>query len=192
MTLNRMVALLMSGALIAGCSSPSTPSTAVKTYRSVWINAKWIGPATGPPLSTKADGPGSFNGRYCPAASLILENHSTRFQNVFSWAPTTLVFKNTCDMDITLLVCVTAGSVSTGSTFPTCDVDPRATPLARLTRISIGSVLNEFAGTSSDRSLAWADSGLTLDLNVFYCGLDDQFTSNVVQSRYPTDCVDTD
>src|SRR5262245_13500543 len=127
-----VVVTVACGLFVASCSKLTEPTDVLKTYRSVWINASWTGGRTGPPLNVKTDGPGSFSGSYCPPSALILENHSTRFKNIWSWADQTLVFKNTCTAPVEMAACVSAGTGGNSSEFPVCNTDPRTTPLSRL------------------------------------------------------------
>lgn len=163
-----------------GGSSGSGPT--ITTYRSVWINASWSGGATGSPLSSETDIP-TFNGSYCPPASLDLQNHSSKYQSVFSNSLTTLVFKNACTQSASLLVCVTAGSGGNFSDFPVCNVDPRTTPLSRLMVISLGP------NSSGVQSMTWVPTGVNLDVNIFYCGVGDTFTAGAISGTNPTDCI---
>ena len=80
----RGVPAVLSVVMMTACAafSPSAPTSSaskITTYQSIWINADWSGGRTGSPLETKTVGPGAFTGSYCPANSLILENHSARY-----------------------------------------------------------------------------------------------------------------
>jgi hypothetical protein len=165
-----------------GSQSPTQPSVP-KTYQSVYINAYWTGGRTGSPNDSLALGPGSFSGSYCPASSLILDNHGTRYQGVFSNSQTVLVFKNTCTASANLLVCVSAGSGGNFSEFPICNADPRTTPINRLASVNMGP--NE----SGLQSTTWRTTGVNLDLNIFYCGIGDSFALGAVPGANPTDCM---
>ncbi len=170
--------------MIGSCGglAPTEPS-GVATYQSVYINAYWTGGRTGPPNDSLALGPGSVGGSYCPASSLILENHGTRYQSVFSNSQSVLVFKNTCTAPANLLVCVSAGSGGNFSEFPVCNADPRTTPISRLESVNMGS------NDSGLQSMTWRTTGANLDLNIFYCGVGHSFALGVVAGANPTDCI---
>ncbi len=155
----------------------------LNTYQSVWINADWSGGATGPPLTLKAVTPVSSGASLCPATSLILENHSTRFKAFFSFSDEGLVFKNNCTSPANLLVCASAGSGGNFSEFPVCNVDPRTTPLSRLSAINLAAFTNDLS------SMRWAETGLNLNLNIFYCGVGDAFAAGVISGANVTDCI---
>jgi hypothetical protein len=164
--------------------SPTTPGgSATTTYQSVWINASWGSGKTGSPDDSKAVGPGNFTGSYCPANSLILSNHSLQYQAVFSNSRDVLVFKNTCGENANLLVCVSAGSGGNFSEFPVCNVDPRTTPFTRLASIDMGP------NNSGLQSTTWRETGPSLSLNVFYCGVGDSFALGAIPGANPTDCI---
>jgi hypothetical protein len=180
----RGVTAVLSFLVMAACNlGYLTEPSGGTTYQSVWINATWNGGRTGSPLSSRTYGPGSFTGSYCPSSSLILENHSSRYQDVFSNSPSVLVFKNTCTGSANLLVCVTAGSGGNFSEFPVCNVDPRTTPLSRLASVDMGP------NGSGLQSTTWRETGVNLDLNIFYCGAGDAFTAGVISGANPTDCL---
>lgn len=181
----RGVPVVMSVLMMTACSapSPSAPS-AIRTYQSVYINAYWTGGRTGSPTDSLAVGPGSFSGTYCPASSLIVENHSSRYQSVFSNSRDVLVFKNTCSASANLLVCVSAGSGGNFSEFPICNTDPRTTPASRLASVNMGP------NDSGLQSTTWRTTGVNLDVNIFYCGIGDSFTLGVVPGANPTDCIE--
>jgi hypothetical protein len=176
--------VVLSFLVMAACNMGSlTEESGLTTYRSVWINASWNGGRTGSPSSSETDGPGSFTGSYCPLNSLILENHSSRYQSVFSNSRDVLVFKNSCNLPADLLVCVSAGSGGNSSEFPVCNTDPRTTPLNRLASVNMGPNGNGIQSTT------WRQTGLNLDLNIFYCGAGDVFTAGAVSGANPTDCL---
>jgi hypothetical protein len=182
----RGVAVVLAVVIMTACAgSPdiTIPSAVkIKTYNPVWIIATWDGGKTGAPGHFDTVGPGSFTGTYCPANSLILENHSTRYQSVFSWSPSTLVFKNTCNQPTELLVCRNPGSAS--NEFPVCNPDAVSTPLSRLASVSMG------ANNSGLQSTTWRETALNLDLNIFWCGVGDSFTLGSVAGVDPTDCIE--
>ncbi len=163
---------------------PSIGPSKIPTYESIYINASWSGGRTGTPLSVRTYGPGSFTGSYCPSESLILENHSTRYQSVFSNSASVLVFKNTCGQPANLLVCVSAGSGGNSSEFPVCNTDPRTTPLSRLASVNMGP------SSSGLQSTTWRTTGVNLDLNIFYCGVGDSFALGAVPGANPTNCIE--
>ena len=165
---------------MTACSelSPTSPAgSALKTYNSVWIDAVWTG--AGAPHTTQY-GPSSFTGSYCPVNSLILENHTSRYQSVFSNSLSSLVFKNTCSGSADLLVCQSGGAPSE---FPRCNADIPTTPLSRLASVSMGP------NGSGLQSTTWRTTGLDLELDIFYCGLGDAFTLGVIPGGSPTDCL---
>jgi len=177
--------VVLSSLVMAACNMGNpTGESGMTTYRSVWINASWSGGRTGSPLSSRTDGPGSFTGSYCPPNSMILENHSSRYKSVFSNSASVLVFKNACNLPANLLVCATAGSGGNSSEFPVCNTDPRTTPLSRLASVTMGP------NDSGLQSTTWRETGLNLDLNVFYCGAGDVFAAGVVSGANPTDCLE--
>jgi hypothetical protein len=182
--LRRGVTAGLSFIVMAGCNlSALTEPSGGGTYQSVWINASWNGGRTGPPLSSRTSGPGNFTGSYCPPNSMILENHSSRYQDVFSNSASVLVFKNTCSGSANLLVCVTSGSGGNFSELPVCNTDPRTTPLSRLASVTMGP------NGSGLQSTTWKETGVNLDLNIFYCGAGDAFTAGVISGANPTDCL---
>ena len=167
-----------------GAQTPTSPvGPTIKTYKAIWINSLWEGGQTGEASNTKAVGiPSNFTGTYCPVNSLILENHSSRYQAVFSNSRNVLVFKNTCNENANLMVCVSAGSGGNFSEFPICNVDPRTTPASRLAQVNMGP------NNSGIQSTTWREAGLGLSLNVFYCGVGDTLTLGAVSGADPTDC----
>lgn len=183
----RGVSAALSFLVMAACNMGSLTGesdSGVVTYESVWINASWIGGATGAPMGSKTKGIGSnFTGSYCPAESLILENHSSRYQSVFSNSRDVLVFKNNCGQPAELLVCATAGSGGNSSEFPVCDPNPRTTPRNRLMSVSMAASGNGLLSTT------WRQTGVNLDINIFYCGVGDAFTLGVISGANPTDCL---
>jgi hypothetical protein len=164
-------------------ATPAAPSSTLKTYESVWINADWGLGAAGAAINTVAKGPGSFTGTYCPANSLIMDNHGTRYLSFFSNARSVLVFKNTCNESAELLVCVSSGSGGNFSEFPICNQDPRTTPISRLASVSLGP------NNTGIQSVTWRDAGLALNLNVFYCGIGDTFSLGAISGAKSTDCL---
>jgi hypothetical protein len=183
----RGASVALSFLVMAACNMGSLTGesqSSLTTYRSAWINASWVGGRTGSPLSSKTDGPGSFTGSYCPLNSMILENHSSRYQGTFSNSKDVLVFKNTCNFSADLLVCVSAGSGGNSSEFPVCNTDPRTTPLSRLMSVSMGP------NDGGLQSTTWRETGVNLDLNLFYCGVGDTFTLGAVSGANPTDCLE--
>ena len=181
----RRVSAVLSFLVMTACSNfLPTEESGLTTYQSVWINASWSGGRTGSPLSSRTYGPGSFTGSYCPASSLILENHSSRYESVFSHSRSVLVFKNTCTSSANLLVCATAGSGGNSSEFPVCNTDPRTTPLSRLVAVDMGP------NGSGLQSTTWRQTGLNIDLNIFYCGAGDAFAAGVISGANPTDCLE--
>ncbi len=183
----RGASVVLSLLVMAGCSAGSLTGdsgSGAATYEAVWINASWSGGATGAPFGSKAKGIGSnFTGSWCPAESLVLENHSSRYQSVFSNSRDVLVFKNNCGQPADLLVCATAGSGGNSSEFPVCNTDPRTTPLSRLMSVNMGG------SGSGLQSTTWRQTGVNLDLNIFYCGVGDTFTVGAVAGAKPTDCL---
>jgi hypothetical protein len=166
-----------------GASSPTSPAAPkIKTYPAISIYAYWSGGAVGGPTDSRGDVP-NFTGTYCPANSLVLENHSTRYQSVFSNSTQVLVFKNLCAEPANLLVCVSAGSGGNFSEFPICNIDPRTTPASRLMPINMGP------NTSGLQSTTWREAGLALSLQIYYCGVGDTFTLGAVPGTNPTDCL---
>jgi hypothetical protein len=177
----RSVSVAIAVLILMACSgiTPIKPSPTIKTYEPVWINAYWTGGQTGAPLITTV-GPGSFTGTYCPYTSLILENHSSRYQSVFSNSRNVLVFKNVCNQTSDLLVCQVGGNVSE---FPLCNNDATTTPLSRLASVNMGP------NNSGLQSTTWRETGLELDLNIFYCGIGDTFTLGSIAGAASTDCI---
>jgi hypothetical protein len=166
-----------------GAISPTAPAESkIKTYPAISVYAYWSGGAVGGPTDSRGDVP-NFTGSYCPANSLVLENHSTRYQSVFSNSTKVLVFKNLCDKPAHLLVCVSAGSGGNFSEFPVCNIDPRTTPLSRLMPIDMGP------NDSGLQSTTWREAGLALSLQIYYCGVGDTFTLGAVPGANPTDCL---
>jgi hypothetical protein len=161
-------------------TKPDPVTPVIKTYASTWISASWSGGRTGSPLDSRAVS--STHGGMCPASSLLLENHSTRFQYLFSWSNQVLVFYNNCTAAASLLVCATSGTGGNGSEFPVCDQDPRTTPLSRMAIIDMGPADNTI------RSATWRQTGPNLDINIFYCAPGDPFALGVSGSK-PTDCL---
>jgi hypothetical protein len=188
MLINRILrSLLMVAAVLTmsscGALSPTAPEASkIKTYPAISIYAYWSGGAVGGPTDSRGDVP-NFTGTYCPANSLVLENHSTRYQSVFSNSTKVLVFKNLCDKPAHLLVCVSAGSGGNFSEFPVCNIDPRTTPASRLTPIDMGP------NDSGIQSTTWRETGLALSLQIYYCGVGDTFTLGAVPGANPTDCL---
>jgi hypothetical protein len=39
------------------------------------------------------------------------------------------------------------------------------------------------------QSTTWRETGLALDLNIFYCGIGDTFTLGIISGTNPTDCL---
>ena len=169
--------------VLTACPALPTESAGVKTYQSVWINSYWAGGRTGSPSDSKSVVPLNFPASYCPPNSMILENHSTRYQSVFSNSASVLVFKNTCSESANLLACVSAGSGGNFSEFPICNVDPRTTSFSRLAQVDMGP------NNSGSQSMTWRTTGLGLSLNIFYCGIGDTFALGVVPGADPTDCI---
>lgn len=159
--------------------SPEPPAPAARRFQAVWINASWSGGRTGTPLGVKAVSPSSFFGRLCPASSLVMENHSTRFPGFGS--TDILVISNNCTIPVLIAVCATAGSGGSGSSLPVCAIDPRKTPLNRvkIARLSGGGQPEPLGQTSRN-----------LDINVFFCSDISTFNWGKVPGADPTDCVD--
>jgi hypothetical protein len=181
----RNASVVLAVLIMTACGGPTAPDvvkSAIKTYNPVWIKASWTGGKTGAPVFDSV-GPGDFTGSYCPATSLILENHSTRYQSVFSWAPTTLVFKNTCNQSVELLVCRSGSPGESPSEFPICNPGSSSTPLSRLASVSLGP------NNSGIQSTTWREAGLNLELNIFYCGVGDTFALGSIAGAQPTDCI---
>lgn len=168
--------------LFSGCSgvSPTTPAAAlVKTYEPVWINVIWDGGRTGAP-EFRSVGPGNFTGTYCLPTSLILENHSSRYLSVFSNSQSVLVFKNTCTRPLDMLVCQVEGD---RSEFPLCNDTAVTTPLSRMAVVNLGP------NDSGLQSTTFRETGVRVNLNIFYCGQGDAFAGGVIPGVLPTDCV---
>jgi hypothetical protein len=83
-----------------------------------------------------------------------------------------------------LLACITYPGTGNDSEFPVCNIDPRTTPLSRLASVSMGPSDSGFQSTT------WRETGIDLDLNVFYCGDGDTFAAGVVSGANPTDCLE--
>lgn len=165
----------------ADSSSSSAPQ--FKTYEAIYIHASWGGGATGPPINSKGIVPPNFTRSYCPPNLLDLQNHNQVYASLFGDTSSDLVFANRCSAPIDLLVCASAGSGSPPSAFPICNIDPRTTPMSRLKIINLGAAGN---GT---RSAFWETSPLSLDLNIFYCGVGDTGTAGLIPGANPTDCL---
>jgi hypothetical protein len=162
------------------------PGGGVKTYKSAWLNASWIGGRTGSPSNVKADYPAAWSGYLCGGSSLRLENHNPAFENIWFGSTQSLLIINNCGRRIdSIMACVTAGSGG-GGPFPTCDVDPRTTPLGRLR--DLGG-LGTSAGASGFGNLYGTLSPVNLDLNLFWCGDGAVFTNGTVPGLKVTDCV---
>ena len=80
-------------------------------------------------------------------------------------------------------MCVTAGSGGNSSEFPVCDPNSRTTPRNRLMVVSMGP------SGSGLQSTTWRETGVNLDLNIFYCGIGDTFTLGAISGANPTDCL---
>src|SRR5204862_5135662 len=104
---------------------------------------------------------------------------STRYQSIFSWSPSTLVFKNTCSQPLEMLVCMIDGS----SEFPVCNSDGSSTPASRLASVSMGP------NDTGLQSTTWREAGARVDLNIFWCGVGDSFTLGAISGVLPTDCI---
>jgi hypothetical protein len=181
----RGVAMATAVVIMSSCGalSPTSPAASkIKTYPAISLYAYWSGGAAGGPSDSRFDVP-NFTGTYCPLNSLVLENHSTRYQSVFSNSTQVLVFKNLCAESANLLVCVSAGSGGNFSEFPICNIDPRTTPASRLMPINMGP------NTSGLQSTTWREAGLALSLQIYYCGVGDTFTLGAVPGANPTDCL---
>lgn len=159
------------------------PSSTIKTYEAAYIHADWGLGAAGEAINRENFPPGNFTGSYCPPTSLILDNHGTRYLSYFSNARNVLVFKNTCNQNADLLVCVSSGSGGNFSEFPVCNQDPRTTPLSRLASVNLGP------NNSGIQSVTFRETGLALSLNIFFCGVGDTFSLGSISGAKPTDCI---
>jgi len=175
--------LLLAPVMMSACDQLLTGPQAVRTYRSVWINARWAGGRTGSPLNSTADTPSNYEGSLCPASALILENHSNRFSSTLGFSSTNLlVIYNGCSIALDqIAVCASAGSGGTGfiDFMPVCAADPRQTPAGNLfihQPLPPGGVV-------------WWLTGPNIDVNVFYCAQGSAFALGVVTGARPTDCV---
>jgi hypothetical protein len=170
--------------LASGCtkSGPTGPSSNLKIYKSVWINASWVGGAAGPPVNVKSETPANWEGTLCQPSSLLMENHSTRYQSVLGAnVRNELVIYNNCTHPRDLYICVTAGG--TERNFPTCNTDPRTTPPSRL---YIG---NLDAANNGIRSYIEETTSANLDINIFYCADGSSFAAGVIPGTNATDCM---
>ncbi len=160
---------------------PTPPPPVIKTYPAMKINARWSGGRTGSPSNLEAvEG---THGGFCPASSLLLENHSARFKNLFSWSEQVLVIYNNCTAAASLLVCSTYGGGGSSSEFPSCDKDPSTTPLSRMDIVELGPANNSL------QSATWRTTGPALDIFIFYCNPGDPFALNIIPGAKPTDCM---
>ena len=165
---------------IVACSGLTDALTAPgkTTYRSVWINAGWTGGRTGTPLTSTADTPNDFVGSLCPANSLLLENHTTRYAAFPNGD--FLIVTNNCTIAIEYVaICRTAGSGSTAATLPLCATDPRQTPASNLN-------IHRLGRGSPD---PWGTTSVNLDINVFYCAQGSRLNLGEISGKAPTDCV---
>jgi hypothetical protein len=170
--------------VMVGCAASTTkPDALFKTYASAYIHANWGLGAAGEPIDRKNFPAGSFTGSICPTDSLIMDNHGTRYVTFFSNSRNGLVFKNTCNANADLLVCVSSGSGGNFSEFPVCNQDPSTTPLSRLASVNLGP------NNSGLQSVTYRDAGLSLDINVFFCGVGDAFAAGLISGAKPTDCL---
>lgn len=169
-------------ATLGGCKSLTDSLSAVgqkSTYKSVWINAGWSGGRTGTPLSSKADSPVDYVGSLCPANSLLLENHTTRYA-AFPFGDILIVTNNCAIVIEYVAICRTSGSGGgTAASLPVCSVDPRQTPSGNLNIHRLGK-------GSPD---PWGTTSINLDINVFYCAQGSHFNFGEVSAKPPTDCV---
>ncbi len=153
-----------------------TEPVGFKTYESGIITATWSGGRTGTPTNSTGYTPGYFpangvfTGTYCPTSSIVLQNHVQQTRGLF--------IRNNCSKPVSMLVCGFAGSGSGNADLPTCNVDPRTTPLNRLLVVDLAVGEEQFV----------ANTLLSLSLVVLYCGVGDLFTLGVVASKNPTDC----
>lgn len=179
--LSMMAAVLIMSS--CGAMSPTAPAASkIKTYPAISLYAYWPGDG-GQPTTVRGDVP-NFTGTYCPPKdSLVLENHTTRYQSVFSNSTKVLVIKNLCNQSAHLMVCVSAGSGGNSSEFPVCNVDPRTTPFSRLMPIDLGP------NDSGVQSMTWRETGLALSLQIYYCGVGDTMTLGAVSGVNPTECL---
>jgi hypothetical protein len=172
-----MVAL----ACLTACSGITDALTAPSktTYKSVWINATWTGGRTGTPLESKAETPPSYVGSLCPANSILMENHTTRYA-AFPFGDI-LILTNNCTIAIEYVaICRTAGSGSTAGSIPVCATDPRQTPGSNLKIHRLGSGVPD----------PWGTTSVNLDINVFYCAKGSHLNLGELSGKAPTDCVE--
>lgn len=180
MTLNQSVrcaASVLSVLIMTACPSvlPTDP-VGFKTYESGIITATWSGGRTGTPTNSSGYTPGYFpengvfTGTYCPTNAFVLRNHVQQTLGLF--------IRNGCSKPVSMLVCGFAGSGSGNADLPTCNTDPRTTPLNRLLVVNLASGEEQFVSNTL----------VGLSLVVLYCGVGDSFTLGVIASKNQTDC----
>ena len=167
---------------LAGCKSLTDSlaagTTTKRTYPSIWINASWSGGRTGTPLDVKAVTPNNIVGSYCPATSIQLYNHTTKFPP-FPLGDGLILYSNCSAFILEAAVCATAGSGGGNGSLPICAVDPRQTPSNSV----------EINPLSTQSPMPYGATGVNLSINVFYCAAGSSLNFGQVASAAPTDCV---
>lgn len=167
----------LSVVLLTACPLPPEPTVA--TFKSVWITASWSGGRTGTPLNSRAVSPTTYVGSLCPAAALLLENHTTRYA-AFPFGDILIITNNCTSFIYEVAVCRTAGSGGVASALPLCAVDPRETLASHLDIQRIGSGSHQPYGTTP----------IDLDISIFYCSQGSHLNLGQIPGKSPTDCVE--
>jgi len=177
----RTLLVLLLAVAVSGCPSitDAIAGGGKKTYQSLWINASWSGGRTGTPLESKGVTPTGIIGSYCPVNSVVLLNHYATYGP--QGLDNSLVINSNCSsLIMEVALCATAGSGGTGNSFGICGVDPRKT--------SPNNLLIYPLPPNSTRN-PWGRTGLSLDVNIFYCATGSHMNLGEVSGKDATDCV---
>ncbi|MEA3246104.1 MAG: hypothetical protein U9Q74_08085 [Gemmatimonadota bacterium] len=172
-------------AALGGCDALNSlvDTDTRQTFPAVWVHASWSGGRTGTPLESKGVFPANYFGAVCPANSVVLENHTTKYA-AFPFGDI-LLLSNTCGNIIWVAVCRTSGSGGVASpSIPTCSPDPRDTP---------GDHFNIQRLSGAGGPYPFGNTPINLDVEVFWCGTGSDFNFSVSKPRSgakATDCVE--